>query len=112
MFSSMLKRGVAPIALVLMSIVAYAQTGGVEGTVRVNESGAKKPVPNAVLIFTAPTSRAIGPSRLIRTATLLCLVFHCKGLYLYRIGAKCRAHVFGRYPRKPDSGGGYRRGAG
>jgi tetratricopeptide (TPR) repeat protein len=33
----------------MMSVVAHAQTGGVEGTVRLTESGAKKPVPNAVI---------------------------------------------------------------
>jgi tetratricopeptide (TPR) repeat protein len=33
----------------MMSVVAHAQTGGVEGTVRLTESGAKKSVPNAVI---------------------------------------------------------------
>lgn len=49
MFSSIVKRAVAPIALVVMSALAYAQTGGVEGNVRLTENGAKKPVPNAVV---------------------------------------------------------------
>ena len=50
MFSSMLKRVAVPIALVVISAaVTFAQTGSVEGTVRVLENGAKKPVPNAVI---------------------------------------------------------------
>lgn len=50
MFSSILKRVAAPIALVIVSAAAiYAQTGSVEGTVRVVENGAKKVVPNAVI---------------------------------------------------------------
>jgi len=50
MFSSMLKRVAAPIALVVVSsAVTFGQTGSVEGTVRVLENGTKKPVPNAVI---------------------------------------------------------------
>ena len=50
MFSSIVKRVAAPIALaVVLATVAFAQTGSVEGTVRVLENGVKKPVPNAVI---------------------------------------------------------------
>jgi len=50
MFSSILKRAAALVAVVLISAAgAFAQTGSVEGTVRVNENGVKKGVPNAVI---------------------------------------------------------------
>jgi tetratricopeptide (TPR) repeat protein len=50
MFSSILKRAAALVAVVLISAAGVcAQTGGVEGTVRVNENGVKKGAPNAVI---------------------------------------------------------------
>lgn len=50
MFSSILKRAAALVAVVLISATGVcAQMGSVEGTVRVNENGVKKGVPNAVI---------------------------------------------------------------
>ena len=50
MFSSILRRAAALVAVVLISAAGVsAQTGSVEGTVRVNENGVKKGVPNAVI---------------------------------------------------------------
>jgi tetratricopeptide (TPR) repeat protein len=50
MFSSILRRAAALVAVVLISTAGVcAQTGGVEGAVRVNENGVKKGVPNAVI---------------------------------------------------------------
>lgn len=50
MYASILKRVTALLALCLISATsAIAQTGTVEGTVRVNENGVKKGVPNAII---------------------------------------------------------------
>ncbi|MFY9609187.1 MAG: tetratricopeptide repeat protein [Blastocatellia bacterium] len=50
MYTSILKRATALLALALISAtIVWAQTGMVEGTVRVNENGIKKNVPNAVI---------------------------------------------------------------
>ena len=50
MFCSILKRAVAPFAFALISAtIVCAQTGSVEGTIRVTENGVKKGVPNAVI---------------------------------------------------------------
>jgi tetratricopeptide (TPR) repeat protein len=50
MFSLILRRAAALVAVVLISAAGVcAQTGSVEGTVRVNENGVKKGVPNAVI---------------------------------------------------------------
>lgn len=50
MYTSILKRATALLTLVFISAtIADAQTGTVEGTVRVTENGVKKGVPNAVI---------------------------------------------------------------
>ncbi|HWO02516.1 MAG TPA: tetratricopeptide repeat protein [Blastocatellia bacterium] len=50
MFSSILRRAVAPVGFaLLLAITVCAQTGSVEGTVRITENGVKKGVPNAVI---------------------------------------------------------------
>lgn len=50
MYASILKRATALLAFVLISAtIVIAQTGTVEGTVRVTENGVKKGVPNAVI---------------------------------------------------------------
>ena len=50
MYASILKRATALLPLVLISAtIAFAQTGTVEGMVRVTENGVKKGVPNAVI---------------------------------------------------------------
>jgi tetratricopeptide (TPR) repeat protein len=50
MYTSILKRATTLVALVLISAtIVFAQTGMVEGTVRITENGVKKGVPNAVV---------------------------------------------------------------